>query len=47
VLRAIARGERALFRVLEELGPALAVIDLNDAEAELVSDWDEPADIRR
>ena len=43
--RVVARGERALFRVLEELGPAAVELPLDDAERAELRDWDEPRDV--
>lgn len=41
-----ARGERALFRVLEELKTGVAELPLTREEAQLLNDWDHPEDIR-
>jgi len=47
VEKTIARGERALMRVLDELGPELEKLEGDAAFAHALSDWDAPEDIGR
>ena len=40
-------GRRALFAVLDELGPGACQLALEQDELELLNDWDAPGDVRR
>lgn len=44
-LRVAERGQRALHRVIDELGDAVQELALDDAERAMLRDWDRPEDI--
>jgi len=45
--RVLAGEQRALFAVLDELGDGAAELPLEDAELELLRDWDRPEDLSK
>ena len=45
--RALAQGQHALRRVLDELGPELERVEVDDIQAQALRDWDTPGDITR
>lgn len=47
VERALALGQHALMRVLDQLGPSLERLEFDDERARSLRDWDTPDDVQR